>query len=73
MLGLVLLCVGFSLVASSGDSSPVVVHGLLIVLTFFVVQHGFQGAQASVVAACGPTSRSSPALAHRLNSCGPQA
>ena len=41
MLGLGLPCVGFSLVASSGDYSLVVAHGLLTVVALLVVQHGF--------------------------------
>ena len=40
-------CVGFYLVAASG------VHGLLNVGASLVSEHGFQGAQASVVVACG--------------------
>jgi len=56
--------VGFSLVAASGGYSLVVVHGLLIVVASFVMEHGLQGTQASVVEVPGLHSCSSQALEH---------
>ena len=44
--------------------------GLLTAVAPLVVAHKFWGACASVVAACGLNSFSSPALEHRLSSCG---
>ena len=35
-------CEGFSLVAASGGYSLLAVHGLLIVVTALVVEHGFE-------------------------------
>ena len=55
---------GFSLVAASGGYSLVVVHGLLIVVASFVMEHGLQGMQASVVEVPGLHSCSSQALEH---------
>ena len=45
-------------------------HGLLIAVASFVMEHGLQGAQASVVEVPGLHSCSSQALEHRLNSRG---
>ena len=58
------LC-GFSPVAASGGSCLVAVCGFLP-----CVEHRFQGAQPSVVVACGRSSCDSQALEHRLSSCG---
>ena len=52
MLGL-WFCVGFSVVAATAGYSLVVVHGLCIVVTSLVAEHGLQGTQASVAAECG--------------------
>ena len=52
-------CVGFSLVATSGGPSLLVVHGLLIVVASFVGNMGsgvLGGTQASVVATLGLSS-----------------
>ena len=57
MLGLH-CCVDFSLVAVSGDSSLVAVHGLLIVVASLVAEHGLLGSGASTAEAGG------------LNRCG---
>ena len=46
-------CVDFSLVAVSGDSSLVAVHGLLTVVASLVAEHGLLGLWTSVVAAHG--------------------
>ena len=54
----------FSLVAKSRGNSVVEVLGLLIAVVSLVVEHGLQAVQASF------SSCSSPALEHRLNSCG---
>ena len=35
-----------------------------------VAEHGLEGSQASVVAACGLNSFGSQTLEHRLSSCG---
>ena len=35
-------CEGFSVVAASGGYSLLAVHGLLIVVTALVVEHGFE-------------------------------
>ena len=59
-LGLRWAC-GCSLFAESGGSSLAVGLRLLIAVACLLEDHGLQGAQASVVAACG------------LNSCGSQA
>ena len=64
---------GFSLVAASGGSSLVAVHGLLIAVASFVMEPGLQGTQASVVEVPGLHSCSFQALEHRLSSCGPRA
>ena len=69
MLGLH-CCVDFSLVAVSGDSSLVAVHGLLIVVASLVAEHGLLGMWTSVVVAHGFSSCSSQALEHRLSSYG---
>ena len=71
-----LCCVGFFLVGAT----LAVVHGLLIVVASRFSawalgstgcrEHRLQGAQASVVSACGLSSCGSQALEHRLNSCG---
>ena len=50
-----------SLVVESGDSSLAALCGLLVLLTSLVVEHGPQGARASV------------AVAHKLSSCSFQA
>ena len=55
------------------DRLFIAVLGPLTVLTHLVTEHGLQGAQASVVAACGLNSCSLWALEHKLSSCGPQA
>ena len=59
---------GLSLVVASGVCSPVVVHGLLIVVTFLVVEHGLSGMRASAAVAHGLSSCGSWALDIRLNS-----
>ena len=48
------------------------VGALLVVVCGFLtcVEHRFQGAQPSVVVACGLSSCNSQALEHRLSSCG---
>ena len=56
-----------SLVVASGVYSPVVVHGLLIVVTF-LVEHGLSSMQASVAVAHGLSSCGSWGLEIRLNS-----
>ena len=61
---------GFSLVAVSSGCSLVVVLRLLIAVASLVAEYGFQGTQASVVAAGGLSGCSSRALEHRLDSCG---
>ena len=43
---------------------------LLIAVASLVAEYGFQGTQASVVAAGGLSGCSSRALEHRLDSCG---
>ena len=60
MLGLY-CCMDFSLVGVSGGYSLVVVLGLLAVASL-IVDHGLQGARASVVVARGLSSRSFWAL-----------
>ena len=54
----------------TGGYSLVAVCGLLTAMASPVVEFGLQGIQASVVVACGLRSCVSPALEHRLNSCG---
>ena len=51
-------CVGFSLFVTSGGYSLGAVHGLLIEVASFVAEYGLEGAQASVVGACGLSSGS---------------
>ena len=63
-------CKGFSLVVESRGYALVVTHRLLIVVASLVTKHGLQGVQVSVVAAHGLSSCGSPALKHRLSSCG---
>ena len=46
-------CVGFSLVAVSRGYSPIVEHGLLIVVASLVAEHRLEGTQASAVEAPG--------------------
>ena len=50
MLGL-RCCAGFAAVAESKGVSLVAMPGLLNAAAFLVVEHGFKGTQASVVAA----------------------
>ena len=52
MLG-VCFCMGFSLVAATGQYSGVAVHGFLIVLASLAAEHRLSDAQASGVAARG--------------------
>ena len=69
-------CEGFSLVAVSWGGrgySLTVVLGLLIAIALLVAEHSRWAARVSVVAGHGMSSCSSPALEHRLNSCGTQA
>ena len=68
-----LCCVGFSLVPASGGYSLVAVLRLLIEVASLVGEQGLQDEWASVVAACGLSSRGSQALEHRLSSCGARA
>ena len=65
MLGLFSSCEdwGYSLVA---------VCGPLIAVASLVVEHGLQGAWASVFAACGHSICGSRGPEHRLSSCGTQ-
>ena len=49
----VCFCMGFSLVAATGQYSGVAVHGFLIVLASLAAQHRLSDAQASGVAARG--------------------
>ena len=63
-------CAGFSLVAASRGCSLVVVHELLSEEASPVVESGLEGAQASVVGACGLSGCGFLALDHRLSSCG---
>ena len=65
-------CVG-NVVVASGDSSLVVMRGLLILLDSLAAEHRRWGFRASVVAACGLSSCGSRAPEHRLNSHGTQA
>ena len=51
----------------AGGSSLVAVHGLLNVVASLVVEQGFQGAQASAVAAHRLSHCSSWSLEHKLN------
>ena len=48
--------VGFSLVAARGSYCLVAVRGFVIAVAFFVMQHGLEAAQGSVVAAHGLSS-----------------
>ena len=54
---------------AEGGYSLAVVCGLLTAVSL-IAEHGFWGAQASVVAAHGLSSCGSQALEHRLSSCG---
>ena len=63
MLGLH-CCEGFSLAAVSRGYSVIAVQELLMVVAPLTVEHGLQGTQALVVAACGLSSASSCALRH---------
>ena len=65
-----LLLPELSLVVESGDSSLAALCGLLVLLTSLVVEHGPQGARASVAVAHKLSSCSFQALKHRLSSCG---
>ena len=60
-----------SLVMASGSYSPVMAHGFSL-RWLLVVEHRLQGAQASVVVACGLSSCASRAVEHRLSSCDAQ-
>ena len=62
-------CMGFSLVVASRSYSLVVVHRLLIAMASPLAEHRLQERELS---SCGTglSSRGSPALEHRLNSCG---
>ena len=59
-----------SLVAASRGYSLAEVHELPIMVASLVVAHRLWGAWASVVMACGFSICVSPALEHRLRSCG---
>ena len=76
MLGLC-RCVGTSPVVESRDHSPAAALlpsvGLLTVVASHIVEHGLQGAGASVAVASGLSSWDSRALERRLNSCGARA
>ena len=73
MAVLVIMLMGFSLVAGSGTYSLVAVGGLLIAVASPGAELRLKGARASVVAARRLSSCDSQALEHRLNSCGPRA
>ena len=66
-------CVGFCLVAASGDFSRVAVFRLLSVVAPLPAEHGLWGARVSVVAARGFDSCGSWARERRLSSCGAKA
>ena len=56
VLGLFSLCVGFSLVVTSGGYSLSAVHRPLIAVASLVAKRRLRGTQASVVVACGLSS-----------------
>ena len=66
-------CLGFPLAAARGGGSLVAVHRLLVAAASLLVELGLLGVWASVAEAHRPSSCSSWALEHRLNSCGIQA
>ena len=53
--------------------SLVAMHGLLIAVASFAMEHGALGTRASVVVACALSSCGSQVLERRLSSCGAQA
>ena len=55
---------------NKGGHSLVAVFKLLIAVASLAAEHGLSRAWASVVVACGLSSRGSRALEHRLNGCG---
>lgn len=61
------------LFSSCGEWGLAAVRQLLITAAAFVSEHRLKRVQASAAAACGLSSYSSPALEHRLRSCGAQA
>ena len=63
-------CVGFSLAVTSGGYPLPVLCRLLTAVASLVAENGLQRARASAVVARGPSSCSSQALEHGLNSCG---
>ena len=60
---------GFPLVAGSRVYSPLVVHGLLFVVTSPVVEHGLWDTWAFVAVAPRLQSTGSIVVAHRLSCC----
>ena len=64
---------GLSPVGASRSCSPAAVRGLLAAVASLAVDHGLQGARASVAAHVGLAVSSFQALEHGLNSCGTRA
>ena len=59
-------CVRFSLVMETGGYSPLVGHGLLIVVASLIAECGLNSTQASVVVSPGLQSKGSGVVEHRL-------
>ena len=70
MLDLSYCAQAFSSCREPGRYSLVAVLGLHAAVASPGEEHGLQGAQASIVAACGPSSCSSRALQRGLSRCG---